>query len=60
MTNEQIQLLRRVLGYLQPIELGSVQTVHIAPAQRLRNEADKIEQQEKDYLAFKDLIDKLK
>ncbi len=59
MENKKIQLLKRILEYIQPVSMGSVQTVYITPAQRLRQEADRIEQQDEDFQEFNQLINQL-
>jgi hypothetical protein len=54
---EYAPLFRRIQSYLPShgITIG-VQTVYISPAQQLRNQADRIEQQEKDEVEFEKFI----
>lgn len=48
-------LALRLYDYLAPSNV--MLAVHISPAERLRREADRIEQQERDIQAFKNRID---
>ena len=56
MDKENIELLKRIQSYLGS-GATTVETVYITPAQRLRNEADRMEQQERDCYKFQLLID---
>ena len=54
---EKLPLLRRVLMHIEPMSDGRVaNAIYIAPAQRLRNAADDLEQKERDYKEFEQLI----
>ena len=58
MTNGEIILLKRVLDYIDVSETRVEASVYISPAQRLRNRADRLEQQEADFHTLGDLIRK--
>lgn len=55
---EQIELLERVLGYINVSPI--MNAVYISPAQQLRNEANEIEQKERDTYALREFIQSLK
>ena len=60
MTREDIYLLKRIRDYATPAGGVSVtHAVYIPPAQALRNAADRMEQQERDMVAFDELIKRL-
>ena len=57
MIKEQIELLERIYNYLAPSNM--THALYIPPAQELRNRADRIEQEERDLIAFRKLLDSL-
>lgn len=59
MTQEQKinrELLNRILSYISPSDFACT-ALYVTPAQQLRNQADLIEQKEKDYYSFKLFIE---
>ncbi|MBR1146649.1 hypothetical protein [Bradyrhizobium sp. AUGA SZCCT0431] len=60
MNEEDIALLRRIASYAAPHPEGgyAVPAVFVSLPQRLRNEADRYEQRERDLLAFDALINR--
>jgi len=56
-TQEETQLLKRILSYITVSDIGITQAVYISPAQRLRNQAEAIEQQERDVQALKVMLE---
>ena len=59
LTTEQKEALKRFLW--DALEAASMITnaVYISPAQQLRNQADKIEQKERDYPLLREILGKL-
>jgi hypothetical protein len=57
MKKEQIELLERIYNNLAPSNCCNA--LYIPPAQELRNRADRIEQEERDLIAFRKLLDSL-
>lgn len=55
---EKLPLFKRILDYIA-LNSNFTNAVYISPAQRLRNEADKIEQQDRDIQEFRELIKEL-
>ena len=51
---EDLELLRRIESYVWPSNI--IHAVYIPPAQQLRNEANRIEQMERDHHAYRDLM----
>ena len=53
-TEQEIQLIKRIIGYIEPSNF--THAVWISPAQQLRNSADLIEQKERDVNELKRMI----
>jgi hypothetical protein len=56
---EHIELLKRIQSYLPRHGVFTTNAIYVTPAQSLRNEANRIEAQERDERAFDELIKEL-
>jgi len=56
---EQFKLLKRIYDYARGYDKSMFQPLYIKPAEKLRQDADKLEQKEKDLKDFAELIPKL-
>ncbi len=54
-----LPLLKRIREYIDTSEAKSITAVYISPAQRLRNQADELEQREKDFHELDEMIKEL-
>lgn len=59
LTPEDVSLLRRMYARHGIATCGIVNAVYVTPAQRLRNAADEMEAEERDWSLFKELIAKI-
>ena len=55
---ELLQALKLTRRYMSRYDEAMTQTVHIPPAQRLRNQADEMEQEERDIEKIDEIIRK--
>ena len=56
---KHLPLLKRLLNYIDMSEFRITTGDIISPAQRLRNQADELEQQERDFYELRTLIDNI-
>jgi hypothetical protein len=60
LTTDDISLLRRIAAYLSSGENAyAMNAIYISPAQQLRNQADRMEQEAADKTAYEALLSRL-